>query len=104
MAMEIEIKNLDGILCLVNLSDVGNVFQDDNVIYFNGKPYQLSTAKPSDTDEIEYQLDKERLFIRLYLAEGDEANKLLEETFEFDEHPDWYEGACQCQLCCSYGY
>jgi len=54
-------------------------------------------------DEIKSELDKERLFISLYLSGGERADELLEQTRCFDEHPDWYDDACLCQLCCSYG-
>lgn len=54
-------------------------------------------------DEIKSELDKERLFISLYLSGGEKADELLEQTRYFDQHPDWYDNACLCQLCCSYG-
>lgn len=28
---------------------------------------------------------------------------LLERTEHNEEHPDWYDGPCYCQLCMSYG-
>ncbi len=30
-------------------------------------------------------------------------NDLLDLTREQEEHPEWYESPCLCQLCCSYG-
>jgi len=31
------------------------------------------------------------------------CNELLEKTTFVDEHPEWYQGPCHCQLCLSYG-
>lgn len=30
-------------------------------------------------------------------------NELLSKTMKEAEHPEWYDSACLCQLCCSYG-
>jgi hypothetical protein len=43
--MEIKIKNLEGISEIVDLVNAGNIYLDDDVIYFNGVPYVLSSAK-----------------------------------------------------------
>jgi len=32
-----------------------------------------------------------------------EYEKLLKKTTSEEEHPEWYEGACLCQTCYSYG-
>lgn len=53
--------------------------------------------------DVQYELDKERLFIALSNATGDEEDDLFEKTAAFDEHPEWYDNACMCQLCRSYG-
>jgi hypothetical protein len=29
--------------------------------------------------------------------------ELLKRTRYEEEHPDWYDGPCECQMCCSYG-
>lgn len=43
--MQIEIKDLNGETCIVSLVDVGVVYEEDDVIYFAGVPYILSSAK-----------------------------------------------------------
>jgi len=30
-------------------------------------------------------------------------NILIDLTITQEEHPEWYESPCLCQLCCSYG-
>ena len=45
--MEILIEDLNGIETVVNLEDVIAVYRDDDVIYFSGVPYYLSTARPN---------------------------------------------------------
>ncbi len=32
-----------------------------------------------------------------------QMNDLLDTTLTQEEHPEWYESPCLCQLCCSYG-
>ncbi len=32
-----------------------------------------------------------------------EYYELLEKTKTVDEHPEWYDSACLCRLCCNYG-
>lgn len=32
-----------------------------------------------------------------------ESNDLLNLTLSQEEHPEWYDSPCLCQLCCSYG-
>jgi hypothetical protein len=32
-----------------------------------------------------------------------EQDKLIELTRSQEEHPEWYDQPCLCQLCCSYG-
>lgn len=44
--MQISIDDLYGETILVNLSDVGAVYEDDDVIYFNQVPCKLSSARP----------------------------------------------------------
>ena len=44
--MQISIDDLCGETILVNLSDVGAVYEDDDVIYFNQVPCRLSSARP----------------------------------------------------------
>jgi len=44
--MQISIDDLYGETILVNLSDVGAVYEDDDVIYFNQIPCKLSSARP----------------------------------------------------------
>ena len=34
---------------------------------------------------------------------GKRFEYLLKKTELVFEHPEWYEGACLCKLCCSYG-
>lgn len=42
--MQIAIKSLEGQECTVALEDVGPVYRADDVIYFSGVPYVLSSA------------------------------------------------------------
>jgi len=46
--MKIQIENLDGQNATVDLSECGPVYDDDDVIYFGGTPYRLSTAHAPD--------------------------------------------------------
>ncbi len=32
-----------------------------------------------------------------------EQDDLIETTQSQEEHPEWYDQPCLCQLCCSYG-
>lgn len=32
-----------------------------------------------------------------------EVNNYLDLTRSQEEHPEWYDSPCECQLCCSYG-
>lgn len=34
---------------------------------------------------------------------GKEFDRLMAKTEREDEHPEWFEGACRCKLCMSYG-
>jgi len=43
--MKIVIEDLEGITEVVELEDVGRVYLEDDVIYFAGVPYKLSTAR-----------------------------------------------------------
>ena len=45
--MEILIEDLNGIETVVNFEDVSAVYRDDDVVYFSGVPYYLSTARPN---------------------------------------------------------
>lgn len=45
--MKFQIKNLDGETLDVELSSVTAVFPDDDVIYIDDNPCQLSSARPS---------------------------------------------------------
>lgn len=45
--MLIDIDDLDGITWTVYLGNVGVVYEDDDVIYFNGAPFRLSSARPA---------------------------------------------------------
>jgi hypothetical protein len=50
--MRILIEDLDGMLDICELADVGQVHAADDVIYFAGVPYRLTTARPAaDQDE-----------------------------------------------------
>ena len=33
----------------------------------------------------------------------DNYNELIETTRSQEEHPEWWENPCLCELCCSYG-
>lgn len=44
--MKIRIKTLEGDEQLFDLSEVGEVYEDDDVIYFQGVPCKLSSAAP----------------------------------------------------------
>lgn len=45
--MQFEIDTLEGVTILVELSEVGVCYPDDDVIYFNGVPCKLSSACPT---------------------------------------------------------
>lgn len=47
--MEFQILSLDGKLRIADLTQIGNVFPFDDVIYIDGEPCCLSTATPSPT-------------------------------------------------------
>ena len=40
---------------------------------------------------------------KLSLIGEDNYNTLLQETEKEIEHPEWYENACLCKTCLSYG-
>lgn len=45
--MQIRIDDLDGITFDMPLAFVGAVYEEDDVIYFNGAPFRLSSARPA---------------------------------------------------------
>ncbi|GEM_PF-5324457 len=45
--MLIDIDDLDGLTWTVELAYVGNVYEEDDVIYFNGVAFRLSSARPA---------------------------------------------------------
>jgi len=53
----------------------------------------------------EEELQIDRLYKELDALPSDNprASILLKETVFIDEHPEWYENACLCILCRSYG-
>ena len=51
--MKINIDNLDGDPCVVDLADVSKVYAEDDVIYFGGAPYRLSTASDARIFKLE---------------------------------------------------
>ncbi|MCB0081497.1 MAG: hypothetical protein KDE47_11215 [Caldilineaceae bacterium] len=53
-------------------------------------------------NDLLYEFEKEKLFRALALEGKEGAQELLEQTRRFDEHPEWYENFCLCQLCLSY--
>lgn len=40
---------------------------------------------------------------RVDKMEGERFKELLNKTEDEEEHPEIYDGACLCRLCCSYG-
>lgn len=45
--MLIDIDDLDGLTWTVELANVGSVYEEDDVIYFNGAAFRLSSARPA---------------------------------------------------------
>jgi hypothetical protein len=41
-----EVKGLNGKSHIVDIQDIQSIYKDDDVIYFDGFPYRLSTLKP----------------------------------------------------------
>ena len=46
---------------------------------------------PAGINDEEYRTNRKRFY------------ELLDKTKKVDEHPEGYNSACLCQLCCSYG-
>lgn len=49
--MYISIQSLEGFSLIVSLASVGNVFEDDDIIYFDGVPCRLSSARALPENE-----------------------------------------------------
>lgn len=65
--------------------------------------YDVEYIRADLYKDIKDELEKERLFIALDQAADKMTDSQLEQTRDFDQHPEWYDNACLCQLCCSYG-
>ena len=82
----------------------GLLFIDDSELELSRKTIAAVKEQGERLAATLYELDKEQLFIALDKAKpGKEADELLEQTMNYDEHPAWYTEECACQLCCSYG-
>ena len=58
--------------------------------------------KRTDWEMLEYLIEKD-LQHKADKTEKNMLESLLKNTREEDEHPEWYEGWCECYLCMSYG-
>ena len=66
-------------------------------------PAQAYRHLLAEYNELKVELEKVNFYISIQLKKGLDTDEELERTKEFYDHPGWYDYACLCHSCRSYG-